>query len=133
MIKLKSIINENSIEDSIVSMADPFFKEFSKKLNYNTSFKYLGLKNGEHIFTSTLKSLGDLRMIFSEAVIMARINKDRAYFGIIYTLNGLEQFDATVCLIKNTKSGLETKLFDDSDSDFSDAKTDFIKLIKIMV
>jgi len=72
-------------------------------------------------------------MIFSEATLMARVNKDQAYFGIVYTLNGLEQFDATVCLIKNTKTGLETKLFDDSDSDFSDAKTNFAKLIKVMV
>ena len=72
-------------------------------------------------------------MIFSEATIMARVSKDKAYFGIIYMLNGLEQFDATVCLIKKIDSNLEIKMFDDNDSDFSDAKTNFIKLIKIMV
>jgi len=133
MIKLKSIIKEESVTDSVMSMAIPFFKEFSKSLNYNATFNYLGLKNGEHIFTAPLKNLGDLKMIFSEATLMARVSKDQAYFGIIYTLNGLEQFDATVCLIKNTKSGMETKLFDDSNSDFSDAKTNFAKLIKVMV
>jgi hypothetical protein len=133
MIKLKSIIDENTVTGSILSMAMPYFKEFSKSMGRNTTFNYLGLKNEEHIFTTPLKNLGDLQMIFSEATLMARVSKDQAYFGIIYTLNGLEQFDATVCLIKNTKTGLETKLFDDSDSDFSDAKTNFAKLIKVMV
>ena len=48
-------------------------------------------------------------------------------------LNGLEQFDATVCYMKKTNGVIETKFFDDKDSDFSDAKTNFIKIIKVMV
>ncbi len=132
MIKLKSILNEESASEAI-NAASAYFKAFSKEMSYNTTWTHLGLKNGENIFTAPLKNLGDLKMIFSEATLMARVSKDKAYFGIIYMLNGLEQFDATVCLIKNTDSGLEMKMFDDGDSDFSDAKTNFAKIIKVMV
>ena len=132
MIKLKSIINEEAASEATNSAA-VYFKSFSKEFKYETAWTYLGLKNGETIFTAPLKNLGDLRMIFSEATIMARVSKDKAYFGIIYMLNGLEQFDATVCLIKKIDSNLEIKMFDDGDADFSDTKTNFIKIIKIMV
>jgi hypothetical protein len=132
MIKLKSIINEEAASEAVNS-ASSYFKAFTKELNYNATWTHLGLKNGENIFTAPLKNLGALRMIFSEATLMARVSKDKAYFGIIYMLNGLEQFDATVCLIKKTDSNLEIKMFDDGDADFSDAKTNFANIIKVMV
>jgi hypothetical protein len=130
MIKLKSILKEEHTE---ALMALPYFNEFSMKFNCNPAFKYIGLKNKEHVFTAPLTDLGQLRHIISDAYYMARVTDKYAYIGIVYTLNGLEQFDATVCLMKKNNGTIETKLFDDTDSDFTDAKTNFIKLIKVMV
>jgi hypothetical protein len=130
MIKLKSILKEEQTE---AQLASPYFNEFSKKFNCAPMFKYIGLKNKEYVFTAPITDLGQLRHIISDAYYMARITEKYAYIGIVYTLNGLEQFDATVCYMKKTNGVIETKLFDDSDSDFSSSKTNFIKLIKVMV
>jgi hypothetical protein len=132
MIKLKSIIDENSITDTIASMAAPYLEQFAESMGHNASFSYLGLKNGEYVFVAPLTKFGDLRLIIAAATLVARINKDQAYFGIVYTLNGLEQFDATVCVMHRTKAGIQVKLFDDADADFSAANTKFAKLIKTM-
>ena len=133
MIKLKSIINENSIADTIASMAAPYFEQFAESMAHVASFSYLGLKNGEHVFVAPLTKFGDLRLIIAAATLVARVQQDQAYFGIVYTLNGLEQFDATVCLIKKSKNSFETKLFDDADSDFNNSKTNFANIIKNMM
>ena len=132
MIKLKSIIDENSITDTIASMAAPYLEQFAESMAHRASFSYLGLKNGEYVFVAPLTKFGDLRLIIAAATLVARVHQDQAYFGIVYTLNGLEQFDATVCVMHRTKAGIQVKLFDDADADFSAANTKFAKLIKTM-
>ena len=128
MIYLTSLLKEK-LEP--LPLATPFFKEFVRSFKVKDSFKYIGLKNKEYIFTATISDIGFLNLIISEAVIMARISESYAYFGIIYTLNGLEQFDATVCRMDKTKEGISVKLFDDVDPDFSDKNTNFASLFKV--
>jgi len=129
MMKLKNILNENNVVDPM-QLAKPFFKEFSKQMKTSAKFSYLGLKNKEYIFNAPIEDLGTLKLIFSKAEFVAKVCDSYAYFGIVYLLNGLEQFDATVCLITKTKNSYETKLFDDADSDFANSKTNFLNIIK---
>jgi len=129
MMKLKNILNESDIVDPM-QLANPFFKEFSKQMKTSAKFSYLGLKNKEYIFNAPIEDLGTLKLIFSKAEFVAKVCDSYAYFGIVYLLNGLEQFDATVCLIRKTKNSYETKLFDDADSDFANSKTNFSNIIK---
>jgi hypothetical protein len=129
MMKLKNILNENNVVDPM-QLAKPFFKEFSKQMKTSAKFSYLGLKNKEHIFSAPIDNLGTLKLIFSKAEFVAKVCDSYAYFGIVYLLNGLEQFDATVCLITKTKNSFDTKLFDDADSDFNNSKTNFSNIIK---
>jgi len=132
MMKLKNILIENDVVDP-KQLAKPFFKEFSKQLKVLPKFSYLGLKNKEHIFSAPIEDLGTLKLIFSKAEFIAKISDTYAYFGIVYLLNGLEQFDATVCLIRKSKNSYETTLFDDSNSDFNNSKTNFANIIKNMM
>jgi hypothetical protein len=130
--KLKNILIENDVVDP-KQLATPFFKEFSKQMKVSPKFSYLGLKNKEHIFSAPIEDLGTLKLIFSKAEFIAKISDTYAYFGIVYLLNGLEQFDATVCLIRKSKNSYETSLFDDSNSDFNNSKTNFANIIKNMM
>ena len=130
--KLKNILSEGDVVDP-KQLAKPFFKEFSKQMKTSPKFSYLGLKNKEHIFNAPIEDLGTLKLIFSKAEFVAKVCDKYAYFGIVYLLNGLEQFDATVCLIQKTNKGYETKLFDDSNSDFNNSKTNFSNIIKNMM
>jgi hypothetical protein len=130
--KLKNILIENDVVDP-KQLAKPFFKEFSKQMKVSPKFSYLGLKNKEHIFSAPIEDLGTLKLIFSKAEFIAKISDTYAYFGIVYLLNGLEQFDATVCLIRKSKNSYETSLFDDSNSDFNNSKTNFANVIKNMM
>lgn len=132
MMKLKNILTENDVVDP-KSLANPFFKEFSKQMKTSPKFSYLGLKNKEHVFSAPIDDLGTLKLIFSKAEFIAKVSDSYAYFGIVYLLNGLEQFDATVCLIQKNKNSFETKLFDDADSDFNNSKTNFANIIKNMM
>ena len=129
MMKLKNILNESNVVDPM-QLAKPFFKEFSKQMKTSAKFSYLGLKNKEHIFSAPIDDLGTLKLIFSKAEFVAKVCDSYAYFGIVYLLNGLEQFDATVCLITKTKNSFDTKLFDDADSDFNNTKNNFSNIIK---
>lgn len=129
MMKLKNILNESNVVNPM-QLAKPFFKEFSKQMKTSAKFSYLGLKNKEHIFSAPIDDLGTLKLIFSKAEFVAKVCDSYAYFGIVYLLNGLEQFDATVCLITKTKNSFDTKLFDDADSDFNNSKTNFSNIIK---
>jgi len=129
MMRLKNILNESNVPDPIL-VAKPFFKEFSKQMKTTAKFSYLGLKNKEYIFTAPIEDLGTLKLIFSRAEFVAKVCDSYAYFGIVYLLNGLEQFDATVCLITKKKNSFSTKLFDDADSDFNNSKTNFSNIIK---
>jgi hypothetical protein len=130
--KLKNILIENDVVDP-KQLAKPFFKEFSKQMKVSPKFSYLGLKNKEHIFSAPIEDLGTLKLIFSKAEFIAKVSDTYAYFGIVYLLNGLEQFDATVCLIRKSKNSYETTLFDDSNSDFNNSKTNFANIIKNMM
>lgn len=132
MMKLKNILTENNVIDP-KSLAKPFFKEFSKQMKISPKFSYLGLKNKEHVFSAPIDDLGTMKLIFSKAEFIAKVSDSYAYFGIVYLLNGLEQFDATVCLIRKNKNSFETKLFDDADSDFNNSKTNFANIIKNMM
>jgi len=132
MMKLKNILVEGNVVDP-KELAKPFFKEFSKQMKTTPKFSYLGLKNKEHIFNAPIEDLGTLKLIFSKAEFVAKVCDAYAYFGIVYLLNGLEQFDATVCLIEKSSKGYETKLFDDSDSSFNNSKTNFSNIIKNMM
>ena len=132
MMKLKNILTENNVIDP-KSLANPFFKEFSKQMKISPKFSYLGLKNKEHVFSAPIDDLGTMKLIFSKAEFIAKVSDSYAYFGIVYLLNGLEQFDATVCLIRKNKNSFETKLFDDADSDFNNSKTNFANIIKNMM
>lgn len=132
MINLKQILSESDVVDP-KQLAKPFFREFSKQMKTSPKFSYIGLKNKEHVFTAPIEDLGTLKLIFSKAEFVAKVCDTYAYFGIVYLLNGLEQFDATVCLINKTKNSFETKLFDDADSDFNNSKTNFSKIIKNMM
>lgn len=129
MMRLKNIMNEGNVVDPM-QLAKPFFKEFSKQMKTSAKFSYLGLKNKEHIFSAPIDDLGTLKLIFSKAEFVAKVCDSYAYFGIVYLLNGLEQFDATVCLITKKKNAYDIKLFDDADSDFSNSKTNFSHIIK---
>jgi hypothetical protein len=122
-------MNEGNVVDPM-QLAKPFFKEFSKQMKTSAKFSYLGLKNKEHIFSAPIDDLGTLKLIFSKAEFVAKVCDSYAYFGIVYLLNGLEQFDATVCLITKKKNAYDIKLFDDADSDFSNSKTNFSHIIK---
>jgi len=113
--------------------SDNFFQKFQQETGISGEFDYIGLKNKEHIYTMPVEDLGDMDVVIANAVIMARISDDQAYFGIIYTLNGLEQFDATIVLLKRTFDGIVAKKFDDADPEFSDSKTKFLSLYKNMV
>jgi hypothetical protein len=132
MINLKQILSESDVVNP-KQLAKPFFREFSKQMKTSPKFSYIGLKNKEHVFTAPIEDLGTLKLIFSKAEFVAKVCDKYAYFGIVYLLNGLEQFDATVCLINKTKNSFETKLFDDADSDFNNSKTNFSKIIKNMM
>jgi len=132
MMKLKRILSEGDVVDP-KQLAKAFFKEFSKQMKTSPKFTYLGLKNKEHVFNAPIEDLGTLKLIFSKAEFVAKVCDKYAYFGIVYLLNGLEQFDATVCLIQKTNKGYETKLFDNSNSDFNNSKTNFSNIIKNMM
>ena len=110
-----------------------FIGIYSKNVLHKYKDYLLGLKNKEHIFNAPIEDLGTLKLIFSKAEFVAKVCDKYAYFGIVYLLNGLEQFDATVCLIQKTNKGYETKLFDDSNSDFNNSKTNFSNIIKNMM
>jgi hypothetical protein len=126
LIKLK----ENS-ETSNEMMAMPFFKEFQTRYGYNVNFKFLGMKENECIYVAPLSDLGMFDMIVSDAKIYAKITEKSAIFGIVYTLTGLEKFEATISAMKHKDGVVETILFDNSNmKTFSDKATDFLGIEK---
>lgn len=127
-------LKEYAVEDASAKapelIAQPYFREFQGMHGYKAPFKYLGLKSEEHIFSSDLSDFGQLDMIISDAKLYAKISEKEATFGIVYTLTGLESFDATVCKMKQKNDQIETILFDNKDKKNFDAKTtNFINLI----
>lgn len=111
-------------------IATPYFREFQVSHGYKPLFKFIGTKGEEHVFVADVTNFGELEMIISDAKLFAKITSKYAVFGIVYTLTGLERFDATVCLMKQKDGKIEQFMFDNKDKKNFDAKTtDFLKLI----
>jgi hypothetical protein len=111
-------------------VATPYFREFQTAHGYKPLFKFIGTKSEEHIFVAELNNFGQLDMIISDAKLFAKVTDKYAVFGIVYTLTGLERFDATVCKMKQKDNQIERIMFDNKDKKNFDAKTtNFLKLI----
>jgi hypothetical protein len=92
-------------------------------------FKFLGVKSEESIFVADLTDFGMLDLIIADAKLYAKVTEKYAVFGVVYTLTGLEKFDATVCLMKQKDGQIERIMFDNKDKKNFDAKTtNFMKL-----
>lgn len=112
-------------------VATPYFREFQTAHGYKPLFKYLGTKGEEMIFTADLTDFGMLDLIISDAKLVAKITEKTAIFGIVYTLTGLERFDATVCAMKQKDGVIERITFDNKDKkNFGAAQTNFLKVIE---
>jgi hypothetical protein len=111
-------------------IATPYFREFQTAHGYKPMWKYIGTKSEEHIFVADLNNFGQLDLIISDAKLFAKVTDKYAVFGIVYTLTGLEKFDATVCKMKQKDNQIERIMFDNKDKKNFDAKTtNFLKLI----
>lgn len=131
--KLKSLIPLREVEEtpSPELIATPYFREFQTAHGYKPLFKFLGTKGEEHIFTADISNFGWLDMIVSDAKLVAKITEKTAIFGIVYTLTGLERFDATVCAMKQKDGQIERIMFDNKDKkNFGAAQTNFLKVIE---
>ena len=63
--------------------------------------------------------------------LVAKITEKTAIFGIVYTLTGLERFDATVCAMKQKDGQIERIPFDNKDKkNFGAAATNFLKVME---
>ena len=74
-----------------------------------------GTKGEEMIFTADVTDFGMLDLIISDAKLVAKVTEKTAIFGIVYTLTGLERFDATVCAMKQKDGQIEHIIFDNKD------------------
>jgi len=127
-------LREESIQDVSATepdmIATPFFREFQTAHGYKPMFKYIGNKGEQMIFVADLTDFGALDMIITDAKLFAKVTEKEATFGIVYTLTGLEQFDATVCKMKMKNGQIERMMFDNKDKKNFDAKTtNFIDLL----
>jgi len=110
--------------------ATPYFREFQTKHGYKPLFNYLGIKGGEHIFTSPVDNLGMLDLVIVDAQIMAKVTDKEAVFGLIYTNNSLEKYDCTICKMIQKGGIIEVIAYDSKDKKNFDAKTNrFASLI----
>ena len=108
----------------------PYFREFQTSHGYKPLFKYIGTKGEQMIFKADLTDFGMLELIIADAQLFAKVTEKEATFGIVYTLTGLEQFDATVCKMKQKDGQIEHIMFDNKDKKNFDAKTtNFIDLL----
>jgi hypothetical protein len=131
-LKLRDLIKlREASETNHEQMAMPFLREFHTRYGYNVNFKFLGMKDEECIYVAPMSDLGMFEMIVSDAKIYAKITEKSAIFGIVYTLTGLEKFEATISAMKQKDGVVETILFDNSDKKtFSDKATDFLGIEK---
>ena len=115
--KLINLIPLREVEDQSTPelIATPYFREFQAKHGYTPLFKYIGVKNQEHIFMADLEDLGAMNLIVAKAQIMAKITDKQASFGLIYTLTGLNQLDACICVMKQKDTIIELIPFDEKD------------------
>lgn len=111
-------------------IATPYFREFQTSHGYKPLFKYIGTKGEQMIFKADVTDFGMLELIVTDAQLFAKVTEKEATFGIVYTLSGLEQFDATVCKMKQKDGQIEHIMFDNKDKKNFDAKTtNFIDLL----
>lgn len=130
LIPLKEYAVDDVEATSPELIATPYFREFQAAHGYKPLFKFIGTKSEEHIFIADLNNFGQLDMIISDAKLIAKVTEKYAVFGIVYTLTGLERFDATVCKMKQKDGQIERMMFDNKDKKNFDAKTtNFLKLI----
>lgn len=127
-------LKELAVEDVSVTepemIATPYFREFQAAHGYKPLFKYIGNKGEQMIFVADLTDFGALDMIITDAKLFAKVTEKEATFGIVYTLTGLEQFDATVCKMKQKNGQIERMMFDNKDKKNFDAKTtNFVDLL----
>jgi len=109
----------------------PYFREFQTLHGYKPLFKYLGMKGEELIFEADVVDFGMLNLIISDAKLIAKVTQKTAIFGIVYTLTGLERFDATVCAMNQKDGVIEKITFDNKDKkNFGAAQTNFMKVIE---
>ena len=130
--KLVSLIPLREVEEgpNPELIATPYFREFQTSHGFKSLFKYIGTKSEEHIFVADLNNFGQLDLIISDAKLYAKVTDKYAVFGIVYTLTGLEKFDATVCKMKQKDNQIERIMFDNKDKKNFDAKTtNFLKLV----
>ena len=123
LIPLKEYAVEDASAGTPELVAQPYFREFQAAHGYKPLFKYLGNKGEQMIFTADLTDFGMLDMIISDAKLIAKVTEKEAAFGVVYTLTGLEQFDATVCKMKMKDGQIERMMFDNKDKKNFDAKT----------
>ena len=109
----------------------PYFRAFQTTHGYKPLFKFLGTKGEEMIFTADVTDFGMLDLIISDAKLVAKVTEKTAIFGIVYTLTGLERFDATVCAMKQKDGQIEHFIFDNKDKkNFGASQTNFLKVIE---
>ena len=123
--KLVNLIPLREVEDTSTPelIATPYFREFQTTHGYKPLFKYVGTKSDQHIFVADVTDFGMLDMIVKDAQIMAKITEKEGVFGMIYTLTGLEKFDATICKMKQKDGQIEHVVFDNKDKKEFDAQT----------
>lgn len=130
--KLVNLIPLREVEDTATPelIATPYFREFQTTHGYKPLFKYVGTKSDQHIFVADVTDFGMLDMIVKDAQIMAKITEKEGVFGMIYTLTGLEKFDATICKMKQKDGQIEHVMFDNKDKKEFDAQTNkFLAII----
>ena len=130
--KLINLIPLREAEETTPELiALPYFREFQTKHGYKPLFKYIGIKNQEHIFMADLEDLGAMGLIVAKAQIMAKITEKEASFGLIYTLTGLNQLEASICVMKQKDGVVEVIPYDEKDKKNFNAKaTKFASLIE---
>ena len=127
LIPLREVDEETNSPELI---ATPYFRSFQTTHGYKPLFKYIGTKGEQTIFKADLTDFGMLELIITDAQLFAKVTEKEATFGIVYTLTGLEQFDATVCKMKQKDGQIEHIMFDNKDKKNFDAKTtNFIDLL----
>lgn len=128
LIPLREYAAEEATTPEMIALS--YFREFQTAHGYTPLFKYIGTKAEDHIFVADVTDFGMLGLIISDAKLYAKVNEKEATFGIVYTLTGLEQFDATVCKMKQKDGQIERLAFDNKDKKNFDAKTtNFIDLL----
>ncbi len=132
--KLFDLIPLREVEDveatSPELIATPYFREFQTAHGYKPMFKYIGTKGEEMLFVADVTNFGMLDLIVKDAKLFAKVTEKEAIFGMVYTLTGLERFDATVCKMKQKDGQIERIMFDNKDKkNFPASATNFLKLI----